>query len=421
VQKKHSDWGELPFSEATRRVSAAVDLSRIHHDEVAEIQLADVLLTGREADLLEAIRHSQKDVSVPLELLRLQASRVGIPPLVFEKFTLPRLRHSCLEITDDGTVSLRFTETERVYSYVTKCLREIEQNPDTEKQIRYLDVLAESMAKPIALEVFYEALSRFDKPYRKPLQDFMVENKLLIPFQWRNEGYVVSHRLYKDEKRFKAALEILESQGLAQVLEFLNQNPGNPSPVVGKHLGLPGGAISALSRLGILEPIRLTVEGDSKEYLFTPAITASRPDKDQFDPVKMTLANFRFGEYYSKKTRLRSLDEFLSSLLDRGYAGWAEAIGTDYRNLEAIGVVKVVPVSGGKYRFWLMKRDVITDVRSIVRGAIPIQSDQDIGDLTSVDNLILSRRQISLSRVKEKEMQKKLFQAIRDIQAASLG
>jgi hypothetical protein len=403
----------------SRRVAAAIDISRLHDDPVAELQLSDLLLIGREADLLEAIRRSKKEAIEPLDLLRLQASRIGIPAQVFEGICLPRLRGRFFEIAAEGTVSLNFTTTEKIYSYAIDRLNQLEAGSNTAKQIQYCDILGESMVKPVPSDDFFQALSEFGKAFRTPLYDFAITNRLLIPFSWKNEGYVVSHHLYKDERRFKAALEILDAHKLANMLEFIQENPGNPSNVVERHLGLAAGTISALSNVGVIEPIRLVVEGDSKEYLFTPVTTSARKDQDHFDPVKMTASNFRFGEYYSKKTRLWGLDKFLTKLIEQGFAGNAEPIGTDYHNLETIGVIRVVPVWGNNYRFWLLKKDVVEDVRSILRGAIPIKSNQDVGDITSLDNLVQTRRGIDPAVLRR--AQGNLNQALRQLEETSLG
>src|SRR5213594_2910714 len=129
----------------SRRVAAAVDLSRLHGDPVAELQLSDLLLIGRESDLLEAIRRSKKDVVEPLDLLRLQASKIGIPPQVFESVCLPRLRGNCIELDVEGNVSLKFTNTEQIYTYATKRLKELEREPEKTKQVQYCDIIANSM------------------------------------------------------------------------------------------------------------------------------------------------------------------------------------------------------------------------------------------------------------------------------------
>jgi hypothetical protein len=133
--------------------------------------------------------------------------------------------------------------------------------------------------------------------------------------------------------------------------------------------------------------------------------------------VKKTLSNFRYGERYSK-WNLYSIDSFLSSLLDRGYAGRATPIGTDYRNLELAGVVKVEKIAGdinGKYRFWLLKRDVIEDVQNIIKGNIPFTTNIPEINLSSMDNTVTSRMSIAASPHLNVE---EVTDAIRQIQGA---
>ena len=391
-------------------VSVAVDLSRLPADAIAEDQLADILNVGREVDLLERVRRSKKKSEISLVLLRFQATRIGMNPLLFDIRTkLDFVEKKMIKIVDEDNIELLYNTTEEVYKYGLKRIKEVTD----EKQLLLLDILARGMIKPVLSDEFLDALSQFKKPYRQGLYDFIVKNKILIPFRWRKTGYLVSHRIYKDEKKFRMALEVLEENQLATILEFLYNNPGNPMPVVGRSVKTDQVTLSLLGKYGILEPIKLAVQGDVKDYLFNPMTTLTRQDRDHFDLVKMTLANFRFGEYYSKKTRLYDLDRFLEYMLNHGYAGDAEAIGTDYRNLEDTQVLKVTRTTGKKYRFWILKRDVIEDVRNVLRGIIPIHSDKSVGDITSIDNLIQTRRQISAELAQASKL--RIRQAIRDI------
>lgn len=392
-------------------ISVAVDLSRLPDDPIAEVQLADVLNVGREVDLLEMVRRSDKNAEVPLDLLKLQASRLRISPKLFDIKTKTEFEvKKMIRIVDANKVQLLYQTSSEVYMYGLKRIMEITDDA----QLNFINILSKTLTKPALVNDFYTVLGLFPQPFRKGLWNFVVGNKMLIPFTWKNESFLISHRLYKDEKKLKMALEILEEQKLANIVEFLQNNPGNPLPVVSKFLGTAEANLYLLSKYGILEPIKLEVQGDNKDYLFSPASTLAREDKDHFDLVKMTLANFRFGEYYSKKTRLYSLDKFLSSMLDRGFAGSAEAIGTDYENLEKNGVVKVQKISGSDYRFWLIKRDVIEDARDIIKGIIPIQSDKSVGNLTEIDNLIQTRRQIDVELAQATK--KEIVKALRDIQ-----
>jgi hypothetical protein len=133
----------------------------------------------------------------------------------------------------------------------------------------------------------------------------------------------------------------------------------------------------------------------------------------------MTLANFRFGEYYSSKTRLWSLNKFFNKMLDRGFAGSAEAIGTDYKNLEKAGVVKVEKIDASNFRFWLLKRDVIEDANNIIKGVIPIQSAKKVGNLMDINNMVQTRRQIDVEIAQASKQQ--VIKALRDIQEGAIS
>ena len=84
-------------------------------------------------------------------------------------------------------------------------------------------------------------------------------------------------------------------------------------------------------------------------------------------------------------------------MLDHGYAGSAEAIGTDYMNLEWAGIFKIEQITGTeKYRFWMLKRDVVEDARSVLRGYIPIQSKLKVGKLSRIESVVQARANIGL-------------------------
>jgi len=391
-------------------VYVAVDLSRLPDNPIAETQLPDILQIGREVDTLETIRRSDRHTEIPLDLIKFQASRLRISPKLFDISVMEQFEEKGMIRVFDDEVELLFETSRDVYNYGLRRLAEVED----EKQIDFLEVLSKALKRPVPFETFVEVLSRFGPPYRQGLYEFITKNKILIPFKFRSESYLISHRLYRDEKKLKMALEILEEQHLENIVSFLHENPGNPQPVVRKYIGIDDVTLDLLAKYGILEPLKLDVQGDSRNYLFSVQSTLERDDKDHFDLVKMTIANFRFGEYYSQKTRLKSLDDFLSSMLDRGYAGWAEAIGTDYNNLEKAGIVEVRRISGNKYRFWMLKRDVIEDARDIVRGFIPIQSKKRVGDLTDINNLVQTRRQIDVEIAQS--TQREIVKALRQIQ-----
>lgn len=160
-------------------VSTVVDLSRLPADAFAEEQLADILNLGREVDLLERVRRSKAKSEISLILLRFQATRIGMNPLLFDIKSKPDfVQKRMINLLDDDKIELLYNTTEEVYVYGLKRMKEIED----QKQLFLLDVLARGMIKPVPVDEFFDALLRFKKPYRQGLYDFIVKNKILIPF-----------------------------------------------------------------------------------------------------------------------------------------------------------------------------------------------------------------------------------------------
>ena len=390
-------------------VSMAVDLSRLDKNPVAETQIGHSLAVGREVDLLETIRRSTKHEELTVELIRFHSALIGIDPGLFDTKLFPLFQElKVLRLVDDQKVVLSYTTTEQVYEYG---LERIKQT-NNDHELRFLAILVNTTRKPVPSPDFQEVIDLFPKPYRKALLNFVFENKILTTFDRRKESYIVSPRIYKDPSKFSTTLEILGDHHLDSITAFINENPGNPLPVVARKTSIDPSGIALMGQSGIIDPIRLEVQGDIKDYLFSANVLSSKEHKDHFDLVKMTLANFRFGEYYSKKKQLYNLDRFLEYMLEHGYAGHAEPIGTDYKNLELAGVFRIVPVSANEYRFWMLKRDVIEDARSILRGNIPFQSDLTVGDLSKIDNLIQTRRSIKIGP----RTQDAFVKALREIQ-----
>ena len=391
-------------------VSITIDLSRLEAPLIQDA-FPNIYLTGKEIDLLECLRRTEEQ-EINLELLTYHGMALGIPRVVIERVMKdPFVDYRMLRI-ENGDITLLYSSSEKVYDYGLKRLEEVA----TEKELLILDYIDRVTKKPIPEEELGAITDYFEKPFREKIEILLVENNILRPFDHRGEKYFVSPRMYKDEDKFRLAYEILEDNDLVGITDFLRDNPGNPQPVVQMHLGADGNIIDILNQAGMIDPMRLNVEGDVKSYLYSSDILLNRKDKDHFDLVKMTLANFRFGEYYSKLARLRDLEAFLSSMLDRGYAGRATPIGTDYKNLELAGIVRIRRVNGGRYRFWMLKKDVIEDSLNILKGYIPIKSSILAGDLNNIDNIIRTRSRIR--PVIDKNAKDIIIKALRQIQEA---
>jgi len=391
-------------------VSITIDLSRLEAPLVQDA-FPNIYLIGKEIDLLECLRRTEEK-EINFELLIYHGMALGISRVVIERvMKQPFVDYKMLRI-DNDEITLLYSSSDKVYDYGLKRLEEI----STEKELLILDYIERATKKPVTEEELGEVIDYFERHFRENIEILLVENSILRPFDYRDGRYFISPRMYKDEDKFRLAYEVLEDNGLVGITDFLRDNPGNPQPVVQIHLGADGNIIDILNQAGIIDPMRLNVEGDVKSYLYSSDLLLNRKDKDHFDLVKMTLANFRFGEYYSKIAKLRDLEAFFSSMLDRGYAGKATPIGTDYKNLELAGIVRVRKVNGGRYRFWMLKKDVIEDVLNILKGYIPIKSSISAGNLNDIENIIRTRSMIR--PVIDKNAQDTIIKAIRQIQEA---
>lgn len=392
-------------------VSTAVDLCRLsNQNPFAMIQLRRLLQIGKEVDLLEALRRSEKNEEMTIDSVLIHSANLQIDPSTTETTIFPLFQEEGMIQLDESKVVLNYTETQDVYEYGKRRLVILNEN-----ESKLAALLCNSTRQGVPIEELDQVLELFPVQFRGGLRRFLFENKILQSFNHKGSEYVTSPRIFKNDDKLKEAKEILTDHKFDSVINFIDENPGNPLPVVGKHIQIDNDAIKLLSQTGIIDPVRLDVGGDVKDYLFASDILNKRTDKDHFDLVRKTLANFRFGEYYSQKTRLHDLDRFFEVMLEHGYAGKAVPIGTDYQNLEWAGVFRIEKIHGtDDYRFWMLKRDVIEDARSVLRGYIPIQSSLENVDLSNIENVVQTRSQMTYTL--DAISKTNLLKALRQIQ-----
>ena len=352
-----------------------------------------LLLLGRVTDLLENMRRTEEKDELTLEIVTIQASAIGLDPALAQNLVKNRLVNDKLVHIDGEEITLLYGKPSDVYGYsIRHMLSEL-----SEAELSLLKLICNSTRKAMGIEDLDKVLGLFLRAYRQGLRTFLFDNKILQEFRHDEADYIVSPRAYKNEKNFKMAIEVLTDHKLSPLMDFIRENPGNPDTVVQTYKNVDRDAITALSSSGVIDPLALDVHGDKKNYLFSADLLRKRSDNDHFDLVKTTLANFRFGEYYSTNARLSSLEKFLQSLLDRGFAGAATPIGTDYNELESRQIVRVKAVSGTeKYRFWLLKRDVIEDCLSVLKGYVPINAQAMKPNLSGIDSVVQSRSDLNI-------------------------
>lgn len=157
---------------------------------------------------------------------------------------------------------------------------------------------------------------------------------------------------------------------MRSLLDELHQNEGRPLKDI--ESASPDLVEMAVSN-GLIERAEIvTATGNTGAFHFTPRFKGfgvAREDvPDVLDQIRLVIASFAFAAHYARY-RLHSPEVFLESLIDRGYAGSATPIATDYGALEKQKIVDVEPISPGaaKYRFVTRKKDSLVAALDTMR------------------------------------------------------
>ncbi len=395
-------------------VTVALDLSRAFkgvRNVIVSTELNRIISLGREVDLLETIRRQDnpgKDFfTISKKELELHATIIGIEPILLDAVVIKKFHnYNLIELKDNGKVEIKFKTSEKIYNYAKSQIKEFNQNEQ-----KLLNLIADGMVKPVLQEDFDRAILDFPEYAQKSIVNYLNQTKILSPIQAKESIFYSSPKIYKNKNLFSKLLENSDDKKVSDILEFISNNPGIPIETIDSQkydIKLLKGLIVT----GSIDSLTLDVNGTPRRYVVSSNLSSERYDSDHLDQVKKTLANFRFGERYSK-WKLADLQTFLESMIDRGYAGKATPIGTDYKNLEGAGIVKVDNVAGTKYRFWMLKKDVIEDTLRVLKGAVPLIENNPTINLHQMENSVLSR--IILSQTESKDIQE-VTTALRKIQ-----
>lgn len=182
--------------------------------------------------------------------------------------------------------------------------------------------------------------------------------------------------------RALAALPSQVREGLRSLLEELHEHEGRPTNEL--ESASPDLAQLAVTR-GLIDATEITTADNRKAtFHFTPRFRGFGVSReiapDALDQVKLVIASFAFSTRYARY-KLRNPEVFLDSLIDRGYAGKASPIATDYGALERQKIVDVEPVLRGsdRYRFRALKKDTLIEARDTMRaGALLVPSPRGL-------------------------------------------
>ena len=220
-----------------------------------------------------------------------------------------------------------------------------------------------------------------------------------------------------------AALPSSIRDGLRALLDELHRHEGRPTAEI--ESASPD-LVRTAAALGLIDATRIeSTSGRTAEFHFTPlfrGIGVSRDEiPDALDQVKLVVASFAFSTRYAS-FRLRDPQVFLDRLIERGSAGNATPIGTDYGAMERQKIVAVEPTAEGspRHRFVALKKDTLIEARDTMEAGallLPAAGSASGGDSLlgmSFDDPVSTRQRLGRRRGNTPLYDERLLAAIRD-------
>ena len=183
-------------------------------------------------------------------------------------------------------------------------------------------------------------------------------------------------------------------QKAVEILEYVQSNPGIP---LKKNFDVD--VVKLLIKVGLIDLSKITTLISNNEKYFPTAphlwgvlerSSGNVLSKDLIDDSKLLLNSFRYGQYFSTRSRGKIIDPVLivNALIRNGAIGTvtpATAIGTDYPLALSRGIVNIVEsrIYPGRYSMELMKNDVAEAVREVLeqKTILPTQDEPSANDL----------------------------------------
>ena len=154
------------------------------------------------------------------------------------------------------------------------------------------------------------------------------------------------------------------------LIDELHQNEGRPLKDIES---APQQTIEMAVARGLIERAEIvTTKGNRASFHFTPRFKGFGVGQDDMpdvlDQIRLVIASFAFASHYAEY-RLKDPAVFLEALINRGHAGSATPIATDYGALEKQMIVSVEPIAPGaaKHRFVALKPDTLVSALDTMR------------------------------------------------------
>jgi hypothetical protein len=327
------------------------------------------LPAGRIARLLVALQ-GQEIVSMPA-LESIAYKQAHISSFELKKAYLPVFAEWGFARVYDNKIEETITSRTEVLQQAGKMWEESDPNPVEKLAVDLFDTTSVS---PVPSSSIQKILSNYNTTVGTNSVTHLSESGLVDKFKFDDGEWYYSPEIFGEN--YPKTLTYLRSQTeskqqeIRSVIESVLTNQGLP------HDALKAGAdeklINQMAGAGLLMGYPLSIGSRTCPFYFTPDIR-NRFDKegrgDKFELIKAGMAHFQYAFRLADQNtgRLKfGPSVFLNSLLEKGKAGDATAIGTDYDILVKNGLVKLEPTTGNRYRFLLPEsKEKIADLEAI--------------------------------------------------------
>ncbi len=165
---------------------------------------------------------------------------------------------------------------------------------------------------------------------------------------------------------FLKSLPSAERAALLGVCEAVMDKPGIPVQSIS---GATPNLVRAARKVGLVQSAKVIStrgSGDSQTFLFSPILDAQialSGGTESLHERKLFVAHIMYGHQMASATTGRIGDPIalVNALLRNGQVGPANSIGTDYKLLEAAGIVRVTSSANGRPILEMIKQDVVRD------------------------------------------------------------
>ena len=291
-----------------------------------------------------------------------------------------------VDIAKNGSIEILGATSTAVLEATAEVFSDLDPSREEEAVI---DLSERVSDKPLVRAEAIELLGdthNISKKQTDSLVDLCKKTALVDEVQDRDRIILFNSNTFRDGQYASKALQVLDSltsdeaDHLREVQEKLRRNGALYDVDVKKLLG--NKLYRRLVSVGLFDRMEVSNNTESVGYIASPNDFQKfgRPfQEDPIDDAKALIASLTYGQTRSDHVRGKiTMPQALLRALVRGdevgkKIKGVQAIGEDYRELEARQVVKVTPQGHNRYTMRLLKRDVGLLALTIVRGGTAAQ------------------------------------------------